>query len=147
MELTWDAQLPATLSTPTPKASQRRTPLLFAAVTLDNIEEQLLYLDKYYVLVCKMHCTGVQNVDMHLRTQHAAISSTERKAIVDYCRRWPVVAPQNVKLPPLLGLPMKELGEPLDAFQCQYKARCSFGLITVSKDMLQKHCKKEHKQA
>jgi hypothetical protein len=145
MELTWDAQLPATLSTLTPKASQRRTPLLFAAVTLDNIEEQLLYLDKYYVLVCKMHCTGVQNVDMHLRTQHAAISSTERKAIVDYCCCWPVVAPQNVKLPLLLGLLMKELGEPLDAFQCQYKARCSFGFITVSKDMLQKHCKKEHK--
>jgi hypothetical protein len=84
---------------------------------------------------------------VHLRNQHAAVASKERKAVVEYCRRWRVATPQQVELPPLLGSPIKELGEPLDAYQCQCNSGCSSSFITVSKDMLQKHCKKEHKQA
>ena len=91
------------------------------------------------MLVCKEHRTGLQNVDVHLRSQHAAVPSIERKAVVDYChRRWPVAAPHDVELPPPLGPLIKELGEPLDAFQCRHNGRCSLGFITVSKDMLQK---------
>ena len=116
------------------------------AVTLENVQEQLLYLDRYRVLVCKEHFTGIQNVDVHLRTQHAAVSSAERKAVVDYCRRWPVTAPQDMELPPPLSAPIKELGKPQDAFQCQHNCGCSSSFVTVSKDMLQKHCKKEHRQ-
>jgi hypothetical protein len=68
------------------------------------------------VLVCKKHCTGVQNVDVHLRSQHAAVLSAERKAVVDYCYCLLVTAPQDIKLPPPLSALIKELGEPQDAF-------------------------------
>jgi hypothetical protein len=115
-------------------------------VTLENVQEQLLYLDRHLVLVCKEHCTGVQNVDVHLRSQHAAVSSAERKAVVDYCHRWSVTALQDIELPPPLSAPIKELGEPQDAFHCQHNGRCSLSFVTVSKDMLQKHCKKAHRQ-
>ena len=150
MELCWNAELPAGLITTTPTSDamqQRAQPLSSTAVTLENVGEQLLYLDRYRVLVCKVHCTGIQNVDVHLRTQHAAVASAERKAVVDYCRRWPVTALQDIELPPPLSMPIQELGEPLDAFQCRYNGRCSSNFVTTSKNMLQKHCKKEHKQA
>jgi hypothetical protein len=84
---------------------------------------------------------------VHLRNQHAAVASEERKAVVKYCRRWRVATPQQVKLPPPLGSLIKELGKPLDAYQCQCNSRYSSSFIIVSKDILQKHCKKEHKQA
>jgi hypothetical protein len=153
MELCWnarsrDATTATTTTTPTLDATQRRAqkPGL-TAVTLENVQEQLLYLDRYRVLVCKEHCTGIQNVDVHLRSQHAAVTSAERKAVVDYCRRWPVTAPQDIQLPPPLGPPIQELGEPLDALRCRHDSRCSANFVTVSKDMLRKHCNKEHRQA
>ena len=111
------------------------------------MHKQLLYLDKYRVLVCKEHYTAIQNVNVHLRSQHAAIASADRKAVVDYCRRWRVVEPQDVELPPPLGPLIEELGKPQDAFQCRHNGTCSSSFITVSKDMLQKHCKKEHRRA
>ena len=106
-----------------------------------------MFLDRYRVLVCKEHRTAIQNVDVHLRSQHAAVASTDRKAVVEYCRRWRVARPQDVELPPPLGPLIKELGEPQDAFQCQHDGACSSSFITVSKDMLQKHCKREHGKA
>jgi hypothetical protein len=125
MELCWEARLPAaptstTTTIPTWGTTQQRAQQLgLTAVTLENVQEQLLYLDRYRVLVCKEHYTGIQNVDVHVRSQHPAVSSTERKAVVDYCRRWPVTAPQDIKLPPPLSIPIEELGNPQDAFQCQ----------------------------
>jgi hypothetical protein len=122
MELRWEPQSPAAsiiTTTPTLDATQRRARQLgLTAVTLENVQEQLLYLDRYRVLVCKEHCTGVQNVDVHLRSQHAAVSSAERKAVVNYYRRLPVTAPQDIQLPPPLSAPIKQLGELQDAFQC-----------------------------
>jgi hypothetical protein len=47
-----------------------------------GIEENFQYLEEYAVLVCRKHATGVQNLDVHLRTHHAA-ASEERRRIVE----------------------------------------------------------------
>jgi hypothetical protein len=49
-----------------------------------------------------------------------------------------------VVLPSLLGLPIDELGAPLDGLQCK-EADCSF--ITINIDAMRMHCKKAHKLA
>ena len=161
MELCWDARplaapptpapAPATATAPAPDATLRKRaragPSLAAAVTLDNVRDELVFLERYRVLVCRHHRTAIQNVDAHLRSQHAAAASADRKAVVEHCRRWPVARPQDVKLPLPLGPSIEELGKPQDAFWCQHDGACSSGFITVSKDRLQKHCKKEHGKA
>jgi superfamily II DNA helicase RecQ len=147
MEFCWYARPPATstsTSTSTSTAEVNRTQPLSGTITLDNLQEQFCYLERYRVLVCREHATGIQNINVHLRDQHA-VASKERKAIVEYCRRWQIAAPRNVKLPPPLGPPIKELGEPLDAYYCQIASDCSF--CTVNKNRLQKHCNKEHRKA
>jgi hypothetical protein len=99
------------------------------------------------MIFCFTASSATQNVDVHLRSQRAAVTSAERKAVVDYCHRWPVTALQDIQLPPPLGPPIKELGEPLDALRCRHNSRCSANFVTVSKDVLRKHCNKQHRQA
>jgi hypothetical protein len=66
MELCWNARsrdaTTATTTTPTQRRAQK---LGLTAVTLEDVQEQLLYLDRYRVLECKEHCTGIQNVTVY----------------------------------------------------------------------------------
>jgi hypothetical protein len=75
-------------TTPTSDATQQqRAPLRSStAATLNRVQDQPLFLEQHRLLVCREHRTGIQNVDVHLRSQHAAVAIAERKAIVDYCR-------------------------------------------------------------
>jgi hypothetical protein len=139
MEICWDARPRATTG-----ADENHIPSPSTTITLDNVQEHLFYLTKYRVLICREHATGVQNIDVHLRDQHA-VPSKERKAIIAYCRRWQIAMPQDVELPPPLEPPIEELGTPLDAYHCQITTDCSF--CTVSMNRMQKHCNKDHKSA
>jgi hypothetical protein len=110
MEFCWNARPHAT-----PTAAQQRKRPKASKITLNNVQEYFRYLQTHQVLVCKEHATGIQNIDVHLRDQHD-VASEERKAIVEYCRRWQIAAPQDVELPAPIGMLIKELGEPLDVY-------------------------------
>jgi hypothetical protein len=75
----------STLSPPPPLLDSSTYLQQGTAITLDNMKEHFCYYNKYSVLVCKEHATSIQNVDVHLRKQHAATASAERNAVVAYC--------------------------------------------------------------
>ncbi|KAF1922297.1 uncharacterized protein M421DRAFT_427067, partial [Didymella exigua CBS 183.55] len=103
-----NAQPPATITT-----TQHRKQPRASKITINNVQERFCYLQRYQVLICKEHATGIQNVDVHLRDQHG-VASEERKSIVEHCRQWQIAAPQDVELPAPLGPLIEQLGEPLD---------------------------------
>ena len=139
MEFCWNAR---PLATSTLTATQRRRKRQHASkITVNNVQERFCYLQQYQVLVCREHATGIQNVDAHLRDQHG-VARKERKAIVDHCRRWRIAAPHDVELPPPLGPPIEELGEPLDVLQCRISSECGF--CTANQSRMQKHCNNVH---
>jgi hypothetical protein len=145
MEFCWDARPLVGTSTQQPNATIRskknggrtRSPL-----SLENIEGTLCYLREYKVLVCREHGTGIQNLNVHLRDHHT-VAREERKRIVEHYQYWWIKKPGDVELPPPLGPPIEELGEPLDGLQCT-TGGCEFTTINV--DGLRKHCKAKHGQ-
>jgi hypothetical protein len=139
MEFSWNARPHATLTA----ARQRKRPQA-SKISLNNVQEHFRYLQRHQVLVCKEHATGIQNIDVHLRDQHD-VASEERRAIVEYCRRWQIAAPQDVELPAPMGLPIEELSKPLDVYQCRISDDCGF--CTTNKIRMQKHCNKVHQTA
>ena len=66
----------------------------------------------------------------------------DRKIVIAYAQRWTIKAPSDVALPSPLSTPFEALGEPLDGLQCSNDSTCKF--ITVSINILQKHCRQEH---
>ena len=139
MEFCWNAQPPATST-----ATQHRKRPRASKITIDNVQDRFCYLERYQVLICKEHATGIQNVDVHLRDQHG-VASEERKSIVEHCRQWQMAAPQDVELPAPLGPPIEQLGEPLDVYQCRITSNCGF--CTANKIRMQKHCNNVHQTA
>ncbi|KAH6632879.1 hypothetical protein C7974DRAFT_161917, partial [Boeremia exigua] len=139
MELCWNAQPPAT-----PTAAQHRKRPRASKITVSNVQERFCYLQRYQVLVCREHATGIQNVDVHLRDQHG-VASKERECIVEHCRQWRIAAPRDVELPAPLGPPIEQLGEPLDVYRCRITSDCGF--CTASKSRMQKHCNSAHQTA
>jgi hypothetical protein len=139
MEVCWNARPHATST-----AAQHCKRPQASKITPNNVHEHFCYLQRYQVLICKEHTTGIQNIDVHLRDQHN-VASKERKAIVEHCSRWRIAAPQDVELPAPMGLPIKELGEPLDVYQCRIAGNCGF--CTANKIRMQKHCNKVHQTA
>lgn len=65
-----------------------------------------------------------------------------RREIVERFRHYTLTEPNDVELPDEPAMPIEELGAPVDALQCRTCA-----LVTVSKDKLRQHCKKDHQQA
>ena len=61
-----------------------------------------------------------------------------RKQIVEHFSSFATVDPAEVALPDEPAQPIDKLGEPLDGLQCK---TCSF--ITVNKDTMRMHCKKQ----
>lgn len=112
-----------------------------AQVSLNNCDDVLCFLEEFGVLVCKDHRTGVVNLDTHL-LQHHHVPAATRREIVERFRHYTLTEPNDVELPDEPAMPIEELGAPVDALQCRTCA-----LVTVSKDKLRQHCKKDHQQA
>jgi hypothetical protein len=82
----------------------------------------------------------VQNLDAHLQDYYNALKKLRREILESYYSR-AVLSPKEVVLPSLLGLPIDELGAPLDSLQCK-EADCSFIIINI--DIMRMHRKKAH---
>jgi hypothetical protein len=81
------------------------------------------------------------SLDAHLRKYHAA-SATLRRQILERFSQFETVAPSAIELPDEPAQPIEELGKPLNGAQCE---TCSW--ITINKDEMRRHCKKNHQQA
>jgi hypothetical protein len=96
IEFLWVAQPPVaqasrTTNAATPAATTARLhrphrphrphppPELIAA-----IKNTIYYLRKYNVLVCKQHATAIQNLDAHLRDQHATAHKLWKEIVKGY---------------------------------------------------------------
>jgi hypothetical protein len=133
MEFVWTAH------TELATASTRRAPQ--AATSTATIEEQIVYLPAYHVLVCKEHATAVQNIDTHLRVQHAVPPKRRAQIATVFRQHGWAQQPEDVTLPAPLGPPIPELGPPLDGLHCA-EEDCDF--LTVHQDALRKHRKRKH---
>jgi hypothetical protein len=107
------------------------------------IKDPIYYLREYNVLVCKQHVTAIQNLDAHLRDQHAIAHKLRDEIVGSYQHRW-VQRREDIKTPAPLGPPIDELGAPLDGLQC---AEEDCGFITINQDGLRKHRKSVHNLA
>jgi hypothetical protein len=107
-------------------------------ITRDNCDTVFSFLTEYSVLVCKQHCTGIINLDRHLREQHGT-PITLRRQVVHYFSQFSTVDSSAIELPEQPALPIQELGAPLDGIKCK---SCSF--ITVNTGNMKTHCKKSH---
>jgi superfamily II DNA helicase RecQ len=136
MEFCWDAR-PAAGSRKTERKKIRSNRGTLTADTADNC---FCLLRRYGVFVCREHATGVRNLDAHLRDYHA-VPATERRAIVEKYSGFQIKGADEIPLPLPMGRPIEELGKPLDGFQCAEDG-CDY--ITTNKDVLRKHCKKQH---
>jgi len=144
MEFCWDARalVKTAGETPKHKKADARAKVRHSSsrITLENADKYLCHLERYMVLVCSEHATGIRNLNTHLRDHHAT-SAKERKAIVEKYSCFQVKRPEEANLPRPMGLPFKVLGEPLNGFRCA-KEDCE--KITISVEALRMHCKKEH---
>ena len=141
MELVWNSRLltPQERVNTTSSRTQRRKQGLH--LSLNNCDDVLCFLEDFSVLVCKEHHTAVVNLDTHL-LQHHNVPAATRKQIVEHFSSFATVSPAEIELPDEPAQPIDELREPLDGLQCK---TCSF--ITVNKDTMRMHCKKNHQQA
>ena len=110
-------------------------------VLLNNCNKTFSFLKEFGVIICKQHCTAVVSLNAHLRKYHAA-SATLRRQILERFSQYKTVAPNAIKLLDEPVQPIEELGSPLDSAQCEI---CSW--ITINKDKMRRHCKKNHYQA
>jgi hypothetical protein len=149
MEFSWAAQPPpavqagqtaniATPATGSTTARPHRPP-----ASIEAIKDTIRYLREYNVLVCKQHATAIQNLDAHLRDQHAIARKLREEIVRSYQHKW-AQCREDIKTPAPLGLLIDELGAPLDGLQCA-EEDCNF--ITVNQDGLRKHRKSVHNLA
>lgn len=141
MELVWDSRLstPQERVNTTSSSAQRRKRGL--QVSLDNCDEILCFLQEFGVLVCREHHTAVVNLNTHL-LQHHSVPAATRKQVVERFNQFALIDAADVELPDEPARLIEELGKPLDGLQCK---TCSF--ITINKDTMRMHCKKDHQQA
>jgi hypothetical protein len=144
MELVWDSrattpqQVNNTSNSACNVANSHQWP---QQLTVSNCDRVFCFLEDFGVIVCKQHCTALVSLDAHLRKYHAA-SATLQRQILERFSQFKTIAPSAIKLPDEPAQPIEELGNPLDGAQCK---TCSW--ITVNKDKMRKHCKKNHQQA
>ncbi|KAF2621062.1 hypothetical protein BU25DRAFT_416411 [Macroventuria anomochaeta] len=110
-------------------------------VSLSNCADIICYMQAYGVLVCKQHHTAIVNLDKHLLRYHNVPALAQRQ-IVDCFSRLKALDPAEVKLPDKPAEAIEELGKPLTGLQC---TTCVY--ITISKEQMRMHCKKDHQQA
>ena len=141
MEFCWNAR-PATRAR---KITSRRKKVRSSngTLTTDNADDYFYYLEKYKVLVCREHTTGVQNLDAYLYDYHA-VPAAARRVIVGKYNCFQRGKPSEVQVLLPLGRPIQELGEPYDGFRCR-ELDCS--TITISKSVLQTHCRTKYQRS
>jgi hypothetical protein len=110
-------------------------------VSLSNCASIICFMQAYSVLVYKQHHIAIVNLDKHLSRYHN-VPASARKHIVDCSSRLKALDPAEVKLPDEPAEAIKELGKPLTGLQCK---TCAY--ITISKEQVRMHCKKDHQQA
>ncbi|KAL5374997.1 hypothetical protein PMIN06_011930 [Paraphaeosphaeria minitans] len=151
MEFCWNAREPSAADTnaaayaaPHPTPSRRQHPqrrtLPDQGLIQVQISAYIVYMPTYRVLCCKVHRTGIENLDTHLLRKHG-VPIEERKKFIESCAHYRIRKPKKLKAPPPGGPPIEVLGEPRDGVQCTQPA-CSF--VTPSKDSLRIHCNKKH---
>jgi hypothetical protein len=132
----WNSRAPALQEADSSSSPpQHRT---LKQLTLENCDDIFCLLESFSVLVCKQHCTGVINLDKHLREQHATPAKL-RKEIVERFKHVSRTDSHRIELPEQPAWPIEELGSPLDGFKC---TTCSF--ITLHIDSMRKHWKNSH---
>jgi hypothetical protein len=144
MEFSWVARPSAAQASRTTTAAATARRPHNPAVTTQAIEDTICYLREYNVIVCKQHATAIQNLDAHIRQQHAITSQVRKQIVERYSGYGWIRDPQEIKLPAPLGPLIAELGEPLDGFQCA-EVECDF--LTINLDELRKHRKSAHRLA
>jgi hypothetical protein len=88
--------------------------------------------------MCGQHCTGVVNLNRHLRELHRT-PVAQRRQVLEYFAQFSIVDPSTVELPEEPAALIPELGAPLSGMQCK---TCSFKTIDVN--VIRKHCRKIH---
>jgi hypothetical protein len=139
MELVWDS---CALTLQRAKGSismQRRKQ--GPQVSPNNCKDILCFLQDFSVLICKQHQTAVVNLNTHLLQHHNVPTAAQRQIIEHFSQR-AVVDLTKIQLPDKPAQPIQELRLPLDGLQCK-----TCGYITINKDTVRMHCKKEHQQA
>lgn len=141
MEFCWNARTTTRAGNTTSR--RKRVRRSNSTLTAENADGCFCYLEKYKVLVCREHTTGIQNLDAHLRDYHA-VPAAARRAIVEKYNCFQRRNPNEVQVPLPLGRPIQELGEPHDGFCCE-ELNCD--TITISKSVLQTHCRTKHQRS
>ena len=98
------------------------------------------YNNKYKILICKEHCYAIQNLDRHLRDEHA-VAAKVRKIIVSKHASLVLAKPTDVRQPPPLGEAFDALKPPVDALLCD-EAGCGF--ISIQPTWIRHHCNTAH---
>jgi len=125
---------------------RRKSRIVKAALTEDEITQQFHYLEQFRALICRQHCTAVLNVTTHLQ-QHHATTSKDRRRIVQHFEGLQLSTPDEIIPPPPGRLPLKELGDSQNAFQCTHFDPItgdSCNKITINLEGLRMHCKNAH---
>lgn len=110
-------------------------------VSLSNCADMFCFLEDFSVFVCKQHHTAVISLDRHM-SQYHKVPASIRRQVVDCFSRLKPVDPDKIKLPKEPAQAIEQLGKPLAGLQCR-----ACGFITVSKDQIRMHCKRDHQLA
>jgi superfamily II DNA helicase RecQ len=141
MELVWNSRASTLQEVTNTTSSSTKRHKKGLQVSLDNCNDVLCFLQDFGVFVCKEHHTAVINLNTHL-LQHHNVPAATRKQVVERFSHFAPVDPAEMELPDEPAQPIEELGKPLDGLHCK---TCRF--ITINRDTLRMHCKKNHQQA
>jgi superfamily II DNA helicase RecQ len=104
------------------------------------IQDPLVYLPQYQVLICVEHGYAVRDVGQHLLVKHTS-TAAQRKTLQQRYQDHPRCSPDQVVTPRPFQPAIPELGCPVKASRCEDEA-CGF--VVVNHDNIRKHANKKH---
>jgi hypothetical protein len=110
-------------------------------VSLSNCADVFCFLEDFRIFLCKQHHTAVINLNRHMLHYHKVPVSIRRQ-VVDCFSCLELVDLSKIKLPKEPVQAIAQLGKPLAGLQCR-----ACGFITVNKDQIRMHCKRDHQLA
>ena len=119
---------------------QQNRSIQSAQVTVQNAGKVFKYLLAYRVLVCKIHCHAVRDLDDHLKRQHRT-AAAERREIVSHFTHNERLPLAQVALPPPLEPPFDCLSTPKRVYICK-EPECKE--LSISYNAIRKHYNKKH---